>query len=92
MCWRDRLARGENWVTKRFIVDVLEKSGMVLLVLLLLIGLIAGYATGKVIGAIGGLITAAVIAVMTFGVLFVLLEMNESLRAIRQQVEGGRKL
>lgn len=77
---------------KRFIVEVLEKSSMVLLVLVLLIGLIAGYATGDVLGAIVGLIAATVIAVMTFGVLFVLLEMNESLRAIRQQVEGERKL
>jgi hypothetical protein len=76
---------------KRFIVEVLEKSSLVLLVLVLLVGLIAGYATGGVLGAIVGLIAAALIAVMTFGVLFVLLEMNESLRAIRQQGEGGRK-
>lgn len=77
---------------KRFIVEVLEKSSIVLLFLVLLAGLGAGYGTGGVLGAIVGLIAAAVIAVMTFGVLFVLLEMNESLRAIRQQVEGGRKL
>ncbi|WP_019013150.1 hypothetical protein [Elioraea tepidiphila] len=77
---------------QRFILEVLEKSSMVLLVLVLLVGLIAGYTTGGVIGAIVGLIAATVIGVMTFGVLFVLLEMNESLRAIRQQVEGGRKL
>lgn len=77
---------------KRFIVEVLEKSSIVLLFLVLLVGLIAGYATGDVLGAIVGLIAAAVIAVMTFGVLFVLLEMNESLRAIRQHVEGGPKL
>ncbi len=77
---------------KRFIVEVLEKSSIVLLCLVLLVGLIAGYASGGAIGAIVGLIGAAVIGVMTFGVLFVLLEMNESLRAIRQQVEGGRKL
>jgi hypothetical protein len=77
---------------KRFIVEVLEKSSIVLLFLVLLVGLIAGYASGGAIGAIVGLIGAAVIGVMTFGVLFVLLEMNESLRAIRQQVEGGRKL
>jgi hypothetical protein len=77
---------------KRFIVEVLEKSSIVLLCLVLLVGLIAGYASGGAIGAIVGLIGAAVIGVMTFGVLFVLLEMNESLRAIRQQGEGGRKL
>jgi membrane associated rhomboid family serine protease len=77
---------------KRFIVEVLEKSSIVLLFLVLLVGLIAGYATGGFLGAIVGLIAAAVIGVMTFGVLFVLLEMNESLRAIRQQGEGGRKL
>lgn len=77
---------------KRFIVEVLEKSSIVLLFLVLLVGLIAGYASGGAIGAIVGLIGAAVIGVMTFGVLFVLLEMNESLRAIRQQGEGGRKL
>jgi hypothetical protein len=77
---------------KRFIVEVLEKSSIVLLVLVLLAGLIAGYAAGNVLGAIVGLIAATVIAVMTFGILFVLLEMNESLRAIRQQGESGRKL
>jgi hypothetical protein len=77
---------------KRFIVEVLEKSSMVLLVLVLLVGLVAGYVSGDILGAIVGLIAAAVLAVMTFGVLFVLLEMNESLRVIRQQVEGGRKL
>ncbi len=72
---------------KRMIVELLEKFSIGLVGLLLLVGLIAGYAAGGVGVAIVGLIVAFLIAVLFFGILFIQLEMNESLRAIRKTLE-----
>ena len=76
---------------KRLIVDFLEKFSIFLAGLLLLIGLIAGYAADGFGTAIVGLILASLIAVLFFGILFVQLEMNESLRAIRKAMESQSK-
>ncbi|GIX08720.1 MULTISPECIES: hypothetical protein [unclassified Elioraea] len=75
---------------KRMVVDLLEKFAIGLFVLFLLAGLIGGYGPGGVVGAIVGLIVAFLMAVLVFGIIFVQLEMNESLRAIRQQLESRR--
>jgi hypothetical protein len=89
---------------KHIVVYVLEKVAIVLFVLFLPAGAgvgyvvgdiggeIGGYDGGAISGAIVGLIVSFLLAVLAFGIIFVLLEMNESLRAIRQQMEGGRKL
>jgi hypothetical protein len=77
---------------QRFILEVLEKSGIMLLVPVLQTGAIAGFATPDALGAIVAPMRATVIALMTFCTLLVLLGMNESPSAIGQQVGGGCRL
>lgn len=72
---------------KHLIVQTLEKASIALAGLVLLVGLIGGFMADGVGTAIVGLIVALVFCVFFFGILFVALEMNESLRAIRQQLE-----
>ena len=72
---------------KDFIVNSLELISKVAFVLLVAAGFFAGAGTGRPGGAIVGLIGAFVVGVVFFGVLFVLLEMNENLRAIRKSLE-----
>ncbi|TVR99611.1 MAG: hypothetical protein EA406_02960 [Rhodospirillales bacterium] len=73
------------------IVGALEKFSIALVGVLFLVGLIAGYQAGGVGGAIVGLVFAFLIAVLFFGILFIQLEMNESLRAIRNALEKPQK-
>lgn len=73
---------------KRLIVQTLEKSSIAMVAILLLVGLIGGYASGGIGAAILGFLVCLVIAVLFFGILFVQLEMNENLRAIRGRLES----
>jgi hypothetical protein len=73
---------------KRLIVGSIEMLSVILSVLSLLIGLFSGWAAAGLWGALGGLIVAFVGTIVIFGALFILLEMNESLRAIRQQLDA----
>lgn len=72
---------------KHTIVQILDKASVALFVIVLLGGLISGYQAGGFVGAIGGLITSLIVAVFFFGILFVQLEINDNLRAIRRQME-----
>lgn len=73
---------------KRLIVGSIDTLSVAGVVVLLLVGAINGYLAGGFIGVLIGLIVAFVIAVIVFGALFVLLEMNDHLRAIRKSLEG----
>jgi hypothetical protein len=77
-------------MVKHVIIQILDKASVVLFIIVVLGGLISGYQAGGFMGAIGGLITSVIIAVFFFGILFVQLEMNENLRAIRQQLEKSQ--
>ena len=77
---------------KRLIVRTLEMFSVVAIILILVIGLGVGYARGNTEGAIVGLIIAFLLSVMTFGALFILLEMNQSLREIRDLLQKGNSL
>ena len=72
---------------KRLIIGSIDILAVVGVVVVLLAGLINGYLAGGAIGAIIGLVVSFVIAVTVFGALFILLEMNDSLRAIRKSLE-----
>ncbi len=72
---------------KRLIVGSIEILSLVLIAIFLLIGLIGGYQSGDVLGAITGVIISFAFSVVIFGALFILLEMSDSLRAIRQLLE-----
>jgi hypothetical protein len=71
---------------KHLIVQTVEKLSIALVCLVLFVGLISGYTDNGVGGAILGLVGAFLFSVFFFGILFILLEMNESLRSIRQQL------
>jgi hypothetical protein len=72
---------------KQMIVQSLEMLSSALFVLVIVIGFLGGAMSGGFMGAIVGLIVAAVWAVIAFGIIFLLLEMNENLRAIRGQLD-----
>lgn len=80
---------------KRLIVSSIEPLSAVVIVLMLMVGLIGGAGVGyhlggaalAVVGAILGVIAYFALAVLIFGALFILLEMDESLRAIRALLE-----
>ncbi len=76
---------------KRLIVGSLEAFSTLTIVVMVIGGGIAGFVIGHqghnpflaLVGAILGFVVAFVVAVLTFGVLFTLLEINEHLAAIR---------
>jgi hypothetical protein len=72
---------------KQMIVQSLEMLSSALFILVIVIGFLGGAVNGGFLGAIVGLIVAGVWAVIAFGILFLLLEMNENLRAIRGQLD-----
>lgn len=71
---------------KHFMVQTLEKLSILIVCLVLIAGLVGGYNSNGGLGAVLGLIGSLLFSVFFFGILFILLEMNESLRAIRQQL------
>ncbi|MFI5022662.1 MAG: hypothetical protein ACHQRJ_13545 [Alphaproteobacteria bacterium] len=79
---------------KRLIVGSIQALSTIIIVLLLISGLIIGAAAGyqhgaaaAVIGALLGLIASYVSACLIFGALFILLDIDDSLRAIRGLLE-----
>jgi hypothetical protein len=76
---------------KRLIVGSLEAFSTLTIVVMIVGGGIAGFTIGHqahnpflaLAGGVIGFVVAFVIAVLTFGVLFTLLEINEHLAAIR---------
>jgi hypothetical protein len=82
---------GGGFYMKRLVIEFLEKGAMACLAGILLVGFIVGYAAGDFGAALLGLILAFVLAVPVFGVLFLLLEMNDSLRAMRKAAEGRQQ-
>ena len=73
---------------KRLIVGSIEILSFILIVIFVLAGLISGFQGGGAVGAVAGFIVSFAAAVVVFGALFILLEMNESLRAIRRLLEA----
>ena len=73
---------------KSLVVQFLEKGAVVCLVVILIVGFIVGYGVHDFGTALLGLIFAFVLAVPVFGVLFLLLEMNESPRCMRRALES----
>ena len=72
----------------RLIVGSIEILSFVLIVIFILVGLISGFQGGGAVGAVAGFVVSFAAAVVVFGALFILLEMNESLRAIRRLLEA----
>lgn len=76
---------------KRLIVGSIEILSMILIAIFLLMGLIMGYAGGEILGSLVGVVVSFAFSVVVFGALFILLEMSEALRAIRQLLEVQTK-
>ena len=76
---------------KRLIVGSIEILSLVLIAIFLLMGLVGGYQAGGVLGALIGIIVSFAFSVVIFGALFILLEMSDALRAIRQLLEDQTK-
>ena len=86
---------------KRLIIRSIQALSTIIIVLMLASGILSGAATGyeagyslpalwAVLGAIVGLIVAYVVACLVFGALFILIDMDDSLRAIRELLERER--
>lgn len=73
---------------KHFVIQFLDKLSIVLFVLLVLAGFGMGYQQSGIAGAILGLLGSFLAGALMFGALFILLEMNENLRAIRKATES----
>ncbi len=87
---------------KRLIVGSMEMFSTLTIIVLIIGGSIAGFTIGHqghnpllaLVGALLGFATAFIVSVLTFGVLFTLLEINEHLAAIRAAgniYEPGRR-
>ena len=72
---------------KDLIINSLEMLCKIGVILLLLAGGGIGFLTGNPFVALAGLIIAFVISTFLFGLLFLLLDINDNLRALRYQVE-----
>lgn len=70
-------------------ISWLDTLGLRLFGLVVLVGAISGYATGDAGGLFVGLIVGFASGVIIFAVLFLLLEMNDHLRVIRNQLANG---
>jgi hypothetical protein len=72
---------------RRLIIGALDTFLEVVAVLILVIGAIGGWSASGPVGAILGFIGAFVICVISMGILFVIMEMNENITEIRAQLE-----
>ncbi len=75
---------------RRFITTSLDVICQVAIVLLLIVGLGAGWENGGLFGAIGGLIGAFLVSVVFFGALFVLLDISDHTRRAADALERQR--
>ncbi|MDE2030008.1 MAG: hypothetical protein KGI97_05515 [Alphaproteobacteria bacterium] len=72
---------------KGLIINSLEVLCKISVVLLLIGGFGFGVATGNPFVALAGLIIAFIVSVIVFGLLFLLIDINDNLRALRTLVE-----
>lgn len=72
---------------KRIIVGSLEVVSLILFVLVLLASAAVGYQEARIPGAIVASTVAFISGILMFGTLFILLEINESLREIRKSLK-----
>ena len=72
---------------KDLIVNSLEVLCKIGVVLLTLSGLGIGLMTGNPFVAIAGMVIAFVASVVVFGILFLLIDINDNIRLLRYQVE-----
>jgi hypothetical protein len=77
---------------QRFIVAWLETLCLIGFGLSVLAAMIAGYNAAGGTGLVVGLIFGFLSSVVFFGAIFVLLEINRNIRALRQEVEQGGSL
>ncbi len=75
---------------KRLIIGTLEVFSHGLIILFLLAGLGLGYQAGDLIGAVVGLVAAFLLSVMIFGLVFIALDISETLREIRKLLQNGK--
>lgn len=73
---------------KQLIIKLIDKGSIATATMLLIIGFVVGYAIDNFGTALVGLILAFVVDVMIFGLLFIVLDSNEQLRAIRKKLEA----
>jgi hypothetical protein len=76
---------------KDLIINSLEVICKIIVVLLLVSGTGFGLLTGNPYLAIAGLVIAFIISVVVFGVLFLLLDINDNMRAVRYLLEKQEK-
>jgi hypothetical protein len=72
---------------KNLIINSLEILCKIGVGLMLVCGLGAGLLTGNPFVAIAGLVVAFIASTFLFGLLFLLIEINENMRALRYAVE-----
>ncbi len=72
---------------KNLIINSLEVLCKIGVGLMLIGGLAAGLMTGNPFVAIAGLVVAFIVSTFLFGLLFLLIEINENMRALRYAVE-----
>ena len=72
---------------KDLIINSLELLCKIGVILLLLSGVIGGALTGNPFVAIAGLVVAFIASTIIFGILFLLIDINDNLRALRYAVE-----
>jgi hypothetical protein len=72
---------------RRLIIGALDTFLEVVAVLILVIGAIGGWSASGPVGAILGFIGAFIICVISMGILFVIMEMNENIAEVRAQLE-----
>jgi hypothetical protein len=72
---------------KDLIINSLELLCKIGVVLLLLSGAVGGALTGNPFVAIAGLVVAFIASTIIFGILFLLIDINDNMRALRYAVE-----
>lgn len=73
---------------KKLVILALDKGSIAFLVLIIVAGFVSGYTTHDFSTGVVGAIFAFIFAVPFFGFLFLMLEMNENLTAIRKALES----
>ena len=76
---------------KELIVGSLELISKIAIIIMIVLGFLGGLSTGKTWNAFIGASIAFVAGVVVFGVIFVLLEINTNIRAIRKHFEDAKE-
>jgi hypothetical protein len=77
---------------KDLIINSLEVLCRICVILMLLCGLGAGLLTGNPFMAMAGLVVAFIAATIIFGLLFLLIDINDNIRKLRYTVEKNSEV